>query len=99
MNEKIEAWLLEIRERNARVERDKAWETSWTRRLLILGLTYLVCTLAFVTIGAPNPWGNAIVPSTGFFLSTLTLRWCKQAWLRCRYGKKTETPLHGAIAE
>ena len=36
-----------IKERNARVEGDKAWETSWTRRALIVGLTYIVIVLFF----------------------------------------------------
>ena len=31
-----------IKERNKRVETDKAWETSWTRKICIAVLTYLV---------------------------------------------------------
>ena len=36
-----------IKERNARVEIDKAWETSLTRKLLILVLTYFVVVIFF----------------------------------------------------
>ena len=31
-----------IKMRNKRVEADKAWETSWTRKICIAVLTYLV---------------------------------------------------------
>ena len=31
-----------IKQRNARVEAEKAWETSWTRRIIIALLTYCV---------------------------------------------------------
>ena len=34
-----------IKERNKRVELDKAWETSWTRKLCICILTYIVVVI------------------------------------------------------
>ena len=36
-----------IKERNARVEADKAWETSMTRKVLIAVLTYALVVLFF----------------------------------------------------
>ena len=38
----IESRLSAIEERNKKVERDKAWEVSWTRRVSIMALTYVV---------------------------------------------------------
>lgn len=76
--EKLEA-------RNRRVEADKAWETSWWRRLAIVVLTYFVIVIYLGLVVHVNPWVNAIVPSVGFFLSTLTLSILKRIWL-----KKTE---------
>ena len=38
LNKEIE----EIKKRNKRVELDKAWETSWTRKICICILTYIV---------------------------------------------------------
>ena len=38
----IEKEIKDIKERNKRVEKDKKWETSWTRRICIMILTYLV---------------------------------------------------------
>ena len=39
--ENIEAELRLIRERNSTVEKDKAWEGSFTRRILIAIFTYI----------------------------------------------------------
>ncbi|MDZ7798811.1 MAG: hypothetical protein U5L76_04340 [Patescibacteria group bacterium] len=33
--EQIEKEINKIKERNAKLEKDKAWETSWTRRIII----------------------------------------------------------------
>ena len=35
-------YIKENRKRNKRVELDKTWETSWTRRICIMILTYIV---------------------------------------------------------
>lgn len=78
----VEKEIKQIKERNRRVERDKAWETSWTRRVLIAVLTYVVIVLFFFSARLPKPFVNAIVPTLGFVLSTLTLRWVKKLWQR-----------------
>lgn len=76
--------LEKLEARNKRVEADKAWETSWIRRLSIMLLTYLVvvCYLHFVV--HIDPWINALVPVIGFFLSTLTMRAIKKYWIQNR---------------
>lgn len=38
----LESRLAEIESRNARVENDKAWETSLTRKISILFMTYAI---------------------------------------------------------
>lgn len=70
--------------RNERVESDKAWETSWQRRILIMLLTYIVvvCYLHFVV--HINPWINAFVPVIGFFLSGVTVSLVKKYWISRR---------------
>lgn len=57
----------QIEERNKKVEADKAWETSYTRRGLLILFTYIAIGLYLWVIGVSNPWLNAIVPSVGFF--------------------------------
>ena len=76
--------LEKIEARNKRVELDKAWETSWIRRIAIIFLTYaiVVCYLRFVV--HINPWINALVPVIGFLLSTLTVSFLKKLWLARR---------------
>lgn len=83
----LEERVREIEERNRLVENDKAWETSWMRRLLLVVFTYLAIGIYMAAIGVPEPWLNAVVPSIGFLLSTLTLPFFKSLWLK--YRRKT----------
>ncbi|MBT7903268.1 hypothetical protein HN587_05375 [Candidatus Woesearchaeota archaeon] len=76
-----------IKIRNKKVESDKAWETSWTRKLLIVILTYLVIVIFFYFATLPSPWINAIVPSVAFVLSTLTIPIFKKLWIEKIYKK------------
>ncbi|MDD5750728.1 MAG: hypothetical protein PHU56_03760 [Candidatus Pacebacteria bacterium] len=78
----IEKEIIEIKERNKRVEIDKAWETSLTRRILLIAFTYLAIGLYMRAIGIARPWLNAIVPAVGFLLSTLTLPFFKKVWIK-----------------
>ena len=83
----IEIRLGKIEERNAAVELDKAWETSKTRRVLLIIFTYLSIALYLYFIVHIDPWINAVVPAIGFLLSTLTLPFLKQIWERYIYKK------------
>jgi len=78
----LESEINTIKERNKRVEKDKAWETSWTRRILIFVLTYLVVVVFFYFADLPKPFLNSIVPALAFLLSTLTLSFFKKMWLK-----------------
>ena len=80
--------VAQIQERNRRVEKDKVWETSYTRRMLLILFTYLAIGLYLQAIGVNNPWLNAIVPAVGFLLSTLTLPFFKNMWSRYVYTEK-----------
>ena len=71
-----------IKERNNRVEKDKVWETSYTRRFLLVIFTYLAIGLYLQAINVNLAWLNAIVPAIGFLLSTLTLPFFKSLWLK-----------------
>jgi hypothetical protein len=69
-----------IKERNNRVERDKAWEVSWTRRLFIGLVTYIIAAVWLWAINDSYPWLKAFVPSVGYILSTLSLPFIKNKW-------------------
>lgn len=77
-----ETTLQEIKERNTRVELDKAWEVSSTRKVFILVLTYAVALAWLLIIHEPNAALKALVPVAGYFLSTLTLPPLKKWWLK-----------------
>ena len=72
----------QIKKRNKKVESDKAWETSISRKIIIAVLTYIVIVIFFYFARLPNPFVNSIVPALAFILSTLTLSILKQLWLR-----------------
>ena len=38
----LEERIKKIEERNKKVELDKRWETSWTRKICIMILTYII---------------------------------------------------------
>jgi len=77
MAKTIEDRIVALETRNKRVEGDKAWETSWTRKIAIMVLTYLTIVAYLHFVIHINPWLNALVPVAGFFLSTLTVSYLK----------------------
>jgi polyferredoxin len=72
----------QIKSRNARVEQNKAWETSKTRRFVVALLTYIVVVLFFLVINVGNAWLNAIVPTIGFLISTFSVSLLKKIWIQ-----------------
>ncbi len=77
----------QILERNSRVELDKAWETSKTRRVVIATITYIIASFFMWRIGVEEPYLNALIPTGGYLLSTLSLPLIKNWWVR-KYGKQ-----------
>lgn len=71
-----------IKERNKRVENDKAWELSWTRRLFIIVTTYVVASIWLILINDSNPLLKALVPSVGYLFSTLSLPFIRSWWTK-----------------
>ncbi|MBL8030194.1 MAG: hypothetical protein JNN11_03025 [Candidatus Doudnabacteria bacterium] len=78
----LEKEILEIKERNTRVEADKAWETSLTRRLLIVTLTYFISFGWLLVINESLAVLKAIVPVFGYFISTWSLGLVKKMWYK-----------------
>jgi preprotein translocase subunit SecF len=77
----IENRIGKIEERNNRVEMDKAWEISWTRKVLIAITTYIVVVVFFIIAKLSDPFSNALVATLGFLLSTLTISFGKKIWI------------------
>jgi hypothetical protein len=79
----IEDRLAAIEARNDRVTRDKAWETSLTRRAAIAVITYLCASILFLFVMPSPVWYlAAMVPVLGYLLSTLALPWLRGMWER-----------------
>ena len=76
----FEKEIKKIQERNKRVELDKAWETSKTRKISIALLTYFVMVLVMYSLGMDSPFIGAIIPTLGFTLSTFSLDFIKEFW-------------------
>lgn len=79
--EHLENRIAVIEERNAKVALDKDWEGSMTRRALLMFFTYASVSLYFLFLGIDRPFLNAVVPTLGFMLSTLTLPAFKHWWI------------------
>ena len=68
---KLEERIKNIEERNKRVELDKKWETSWTRRICIMILTYIIVIIySYLIRNYDNILLSSLVPVIGFTLST-----------------------------
>ncbi len=77
----IEERISKIEERNKRVELDKAWETSWTRKICIMILTYIVVVIySYIISRYSNIFLSSLVPVIGFTLSTLSLGLIRHIW-------------------
>lgn len=74
-----------IKSRNKKVEIDKAWETSITRKLVVTVLTYFTMCVLMYTIKVEPFYINAIVPTLGFILSTMSLPFIKRIWVTKKY--------------
>ncbi|MBS3128979.1 hypothetical protein J4410_07600 [Candidatus Woesearchaeota archaeon] len=87
MKKEMETEIEGIKERNKRVEVDKAWETSYTRRLIIGIMTYLIAVWFMYSLNLGHPWLQALIPTGGYFLSTLSLGVIKKYWIKKLYKK------------
>ena len=81
----LEKRIEDIEKRNKRVELDKAWETSWTRRICIMVLTYIVVVIySFVIRNYNKVLLSSLVPVMGFGLSSLSITIIRRIWEKRR---------------
>jgi hypothetical protein len=73
-----------IKERNKKVEADKAWEVSNFRRGIIVAFTYIIAVVFMYSVKIQRPFINGLIPTGGYFLSTLTLKPLKKWWISKR---------------
>jgi hypothetical protein len=83
--ENLEKEIEIIKARNGKVEADKAWEISWSRKFSITISTYVIAGIWLVAIHDIFPWLKAFVPALGYLLSTLSLPFIKKWWVKNNY--------------
>ena len=80
-NKYFEKEIEQIKQRNERVELDKKWETSGTRKICICVLTYIVVIIySYLTNKINNIFLSSLVPVIGFTLSTISLNFIRKIW-------------------
>lgn len=82
--EELEKEVIAIKERNRRVEKDKAWETSMTRNVFIAISSFIIIFVVMWLVNADNPFFNALVGAITYLLSTLSYGKLKAWWLQKR---------------
>ena len=87
--EELKNRIEKIEKRNKSVETDKAWETSRTRRICIMILTYIIVIIySYLIKKYDNILLSSLVPVIGFTLSTLSIRVVIKFWERKINGDK-----------
>jgi hypothetical protein len=81
---RLEYEIGKIHARNVAVAKEKTWERSWQRTLLLVAGTYSVSSVLLYLLGTPKFLTNALVPTTGFYISTITLPVIRRRWMQSR---------------
>ncbi len=82
--EALEERVARIEERNRRVELDKAFETSYTRRIIVTLITYGIVLAFLISIKSPKPYLIALIPTGAYVLSNLSVgKRVKKCWKKC----------------
>ena len=73
--EEVEQELKAIKERNNRVELDKAWETSGTRKMCICILTYVdVIIYSYIVRNFDNIFLSSLVPVIRIYIIYIIIK-------------------------
>jgi len=79
---KLTAEINQIKERNHRVEADKAWEKSFFRISTIALITYFIAALFLYLSDVQNYLTSSLVPVIGYLLSVQSLPIIKKWWVK-----------------
>jgi len=74
--------LEEIKARNKRVEAAKAWETSFTRRILVAFLTYAIVVIFMTMADFTKPFLEALIPTAAYLISVSSVTFAKKWWIK-----------------
>lgn len=76
----LENEIKDIRIRNKRVELDKSWETSWTRKICICILTYIVVIIySYIVRNYDNIFLSSLVPVIRIYIINIIFKIYKKS--------------------
>ena len=78
----LESEIKKLKKRNKKVEADKAWETSWERKVLVAVITYIIVLIVMYFLGFENIFLGAIIPTAWYLLSTLGINPMKKMYVK-----------------
>ncbi|MDP4000786.1 MAG: hypothetical protein Q8P83_00920 [bacterium] len=78
----IENEIEQLKDRNRRVEADKAWETSSFRIGLLTLVTFVVAAIVLSVMKVERVFITALVTAIAYFLSVQTLPAVKRWWIK-----------------
>jgi len=100
VSERLELLQTEIealKQRNFEKDRGKEFESSYTRVIFIMVITYWTLFGYMCIIQTSNPFLDAIVPTVGFNISTWSLPFVKEWWIQVnhyyRHGESESTSI------
>ncbi len=79
--EQLEREIAAIKERNHRVEADKAWELSQCRVICIVVATFVMTAIVFWLIAVEQYLLNALIATACYYISTQSLPFAKRWWI------------------
>jgi uncharacterized membrane protein len=83
--QRLERELELIKQRNVKLEADKAWEASWVRGVSISVMMYLVAAIYLYLVGTQRFWLHAFSPVLGFYLTVRSMPIIKKWWINLYY--------------
>lgn len=80
----VEKEIQQLQKRNTKVELEKKWETSYTRRLFIALITFFAAffflRVSGTVLDQRTLFISALIPAGAFLISTLTLPPLQKIW-------------------
>lgn len=73
--------IMELKLKNKKIEADKAWETSWTRRGIIGIVTYIIVAAWLAMLGVEHNLIHALVVVGSYLVAIAILPMLKKYWV------------------
>ena len=82
--------IITLKEKNKKIEAEKAWETSNTRRGIIAVVTYIIVAIWLDMLDVKHHYLHALVPVCAYLVAMSMLPFLKNYWINFVYRRKGE---------